>query len=116
MTHFKPSEFQCRCGRAECDAPPMDQAFLEKLDMLREKWGRPLVVTSGLRCRWWNDQVKGSPKSQHMHGKAADLRVQNLNESRSIHALAEQLGFGGVEIGKGFIHVDTGPKRDWVYL
>lgn len=115
MPHFKPSEFKCRCKRAECDAPEIDKAFLAKLEELREKWGRPLVVTSGLRCAWHNDQIKGAPKSMHLVGKAADLKTANLNEARALHALAESLGFGGVEIGRGFIHVDTGPKRDWVY-
>ncbi len=116
MGHFKPSEFSCRCARPECDAPKMDPSFLEKLEMLRDKWGRPLLITSGLRCRHWNEKIGGAKKSQHLAGKAADLQVMDLNEARSIHALAEQLGFGGVEIGKGFIHVDTGPSRQWVYV
>lgn len=116
MAYFKPSEFKCRCKRAECDAPEMDGAFLRLLEDLREKWGRPLVVTSGLRCAWHNERIGGAPKSFHMRGKAADLKVANLNEARALHALAESLGFGGIEIGRGFIHVDTGPKREWKYV
>lgn len=116
MGYFTDDEMRCRCGRAECDAPPMDVAFMEKLNALRDKWGHPLVVTSGARCKWWNDKILGAKGSQHLLGRAADLAVANTNESCSLHALAEQLGFGGVEIGKGFIHVDTGPKRHWTYV
>ncbi len=93
----------------------MDLEFLEKLDELRDRWGRPMVITSGLRCRWWNEKVKGAKRSQHLVGKAVDIRATS-NQAQAIAALAQALGFGGVEIGKGFIHVDTGPKRDWVYL
>lgn len=93
----------------------MDLEFLEKLDMLRDKWGQPMIITSGLRCAWWNEKIGGAPKSQHLVGKAVDI-LATQNESRSIHALAEQLGFGGVEIGNGFIHLDTGPKRHWKYV
>ena len=116
LSHFKAREFQCKCRRAECDAPEMDKAFLAKLEELRERWGRPLIVTSGVRCRWHNDQIKGAPMSFHMRGRAADLRVQNLNEARALHALAESIGFGGIEIGRGFIHVDNGPEREWKYV
>lgn len=116
MAYFKPSEFKCRCKRAECDGVDVDKGFLAKLEELREKWGRPLVVTSGVRCAWWNEQIKGAPKSMHLRGKAADLKTANLNEARALHALADVLGFGGVEIGKGFIHVDVGPKREWKYV
>jgi zinc D-Ala-D-Ala carboxypeptidase len=93
----------------------MDLEFLEKLDALRDKWGRPMVVNSGLRCRWWNEKVRGAKRSMHLVGKAVDIRA-NKNDAVAIAALAESMGFGGVEIGKGFVHVDTGPKRDWVYL
>lgn len=116
MAHFKAREFACRCGREDCNAPAMDPGFVEKLEMLREKWGRPLIVTSGVRCEFWNAKIGGAPKSQHKLGRAADLRVADRNEALSLHALAETLGFGGVEIGKGFIHVDTGPKRHWTYV
>ncbi len=86
------------------------------IEQLRDKWGRPLLISSGARCEFWNAHIGGAPKSMHLKGKAADIRTANLNEARAIHALAESLGFGGIEVGKGFIHVDTGPKRDWKYV
>ncbi len=118
MSHFFPREFRCRCKRLECDAVDMDKAFLEKLEMFREKWGQPLIINSGVRCEFWNREIKGAPKSMHLKGKAVDIRVMDLNEARSLHALAESMGFTGVEISKKklFIHLDTGPARQWSYI
>ena len=43
------------------------------LDPLRERYGRPIYVTSGYRCPKLNNAVNGAPNSQHMRGEAADI-------------------------------------------
>ena len=43
------------------------------LDPLREKWGRPIIVTSGYRCVAVNKSVGGVTGSQHVKGEAADI-------------------------------------------
>ena len=45
------------------------------LDSLREKWGAPIIVTSGYRCPALNRAVGGASGSQHMKGEAADIRT-----------------------------------------
>lgn len=45
------------------------------LDPLREKWGAPIIVTSGYRCPALNKAVGGASGSQHMKGEAADIRT-----------------------------------------
>jgi hypothetical protein len=44
------------------------------LDPLREAYGKPIIVTSGLRCEKLNNLVKGAKTSQHRFGQAADIR------------------------------------------
>ena len=46
------------------------------LDPLRIELGRPIIITSGYRCKKLNELVGGSIFSQHMQGKAADFHVQ----------------------------------------
>lgn len=46
------------------------------LDPLRAMVGRPIIITSGYRSNRVNGLVGGSVSSQHMSGKAADIRVQ----------------------------------------
>ena len=51
------------------------------LDPLREKWGKPIVVTSGYRCAKLNRAVGGAKNSQHTTGEAVDIRT--LSDSRA---------------------------------
>ena len=43
------------------------------LDNLRDGWGRPIIVTSGYRCKELNAAVGGARNSQHLNGQAADI-------------------------------------------
>ena len=45
------------------------------LDPLREKWGKPIIVTSGYRCQKLNRAVGGASKSQHLSGEAAAIKA-----------------------------------------
>jgi len=47
------------------------------LDPVREKYGKPIVVTSGFRTPFLNRLVGGVSTSQHMQGLAADLRCDD---------------------------------------
>lgn len=45
----------------------------ECLDPIREKFGNPIMVTSGYRCPQLNAACGGSPTSEHKTGFAADI-------------------------------------------
>lgn len=47
------------------------------LQPLRDKLGRPIIVTSGYRCKLLNShpKIKGASNSQHLTGHAADIKV-----------------------------------------
>lgn len=47
------------------------------LDPLRERYGRPIIVTSGYRCQKLNKLVGGVKYSAHLDGRAADVRSSN---------------------------------------
>lgn len=47
------------------------------LDPLREKWGSPIIVTSGYRCAKLNRAVGGASRSQHTKGQAVDIRTMS---------------------------------------
>lgn len=48
------------------------------LDPLRRDLGRPVVVLSGYRPPWLNKAVGGSPRSEHMQARAADIVVPGV--------------------------------------
>jgi len=114
--NFTRAELRCRCRRETCDALAMDSAFMERLQQVREEWGKPLIVTSGARCAYWNKKVGGSPRSQHVFSRAVDLYFEHPNDVVAFSALAEKHGFGGIGVGVHLVHLDTREgKARWTY-
>ena len=57
------------CDAIQC----IDDLVANVLDRLRSEWGRPIIVTSGYRCKELNAAVGGARNSQHLKGQAADI-------------------------------------------
>lgn len=114
ITHFKPTEFACKhCGEIKVDIN-----LLEKLEQLRTAIGnRPIYINSGYRCPTHNRNVGGAKNSQHMYGKAADIRAKDMSP-RTLEKFADTIfANGGVGMGgQNIVHVDTrGHKARWYY-
>ena len=62
------------------------------LDPIREKFGKPITITSGYRCDKLNKLVGGKPNSQHLKGQAADLVGDTNAKTKEIFEIAKQLG------------------------
>lgn len=107
--NFYLHEFQCKDGS---QLVMLDEALLQKLQELRDRIGLPIRINSGYRTPAHNKAIGGSPKSQHMLGKAADISVNGWTAVK-LAELCETLGFGGIGIYKaqGFVHVDTRAKK-----
>ncbi len=86
------------------------------LDPLREKWGAPIIVTSGYRCPALNRAVGGSSGSQHTKGEAADIRT--LSDSREDNMkLLRCLLNSGIEFDQVIAeNVDSQGRPDWIHI
>ena len=62
------------------------------LDPARERWGRPIHVTSGFRCPELNKAVGGVPTSQHQKGEAADIVAGSRRENAELGRLIVKSG------------------------
>ena len=62
------------------------------LDPLRERYGKPINVNSGFRCKELNRLVKGAVNSQHMNGEAADIDTGSKTENKKLAKLIIQMG------------------------
>lgn len=93
VEHFKPEEFKCKCGT--CGMYMVQSELIVRLELLRCIWGRPIYITSGLRCTSHNQRVGGAKNSRHLVGCAADLSVTgagvDLEEWARFKALARQM-------------------------
>ncbi|MFK1989956.1 D-Ala-D-Ala carboxypeptidase family metallohydrolase, partial [Bacteroides fragilis] len=54
------------------------------LDPLREKYGKPIRVSSGYRSAVLNRSVNGATSSQHQLGQAADITVGSKEGNRRL--------------------------------
>ena len=59
------------------------------LDPLREKYGKPIRVSSGYRSAILNRSVNGATSSQHRLGEAADITTGSKDEKRRLFAIIE---------------------------
>lgn len=117
--YFSDRELTCKCG---CGLlPPPD--FRAKLERLRERFGKPLIVTSGARCPDYNAAVSGTGRTGPHTKRACDFGVRGDDALRLIDLALEQ-GFTGIGVaqkgGGRFIHVDDlpnepGQPRPWIW-
>ena len=107
---FSPAEIACRgTGKLKLHAQALDT-----LQALRDRLGKPLIVTSGYRSPEHNEAVDGAPHSKHMDGTAFDIAMSN-HDPVAFETAAREVGFLGFGFypRSNFMHVDLGPTRQW---
>ena len=100
----------------------MDPRLFDVMHALRGRLGtnQPFQIISGYRSKATNEMMhehsSGVAKnSQHTEGKASDIRLEGVSLLH-IRSAALDLGAGGVGFYpiSNFVHVDVGPKRQWI--
>ena len=75
----------------------VDSSLAALLQKIRDHFGRPVVITSGYRTAAHNRSVGGASYSQHLYGRAADIRVQGIPvEQLAAYAETCLPGTGGI--------------------
>lgn len=82
--NFSPEEFKCECGGRYCTGYPtyMKKVELENLQSIRTHFGKPMTVTCGMRCRPYNNSLRGSiSNSKHLTGYATDFYMKGVTDT-----------------------------------
>jgi hypothetical protein len=122
--HFSEKELACH----HCQLNGVTRGLLDALEAFRaavnEAWREPegpkipVHVDSAYRCPVWNRLKGGALRSQHMQGKAADIRVGGKT-ARELYQLALQVPLirgAGVNDHKQFLHLDVRTEiAKWCY-
>jgi len=108
--NFSPAEIACR-GTGELKLHP---EAMDKLQALRDRLNKPLIIRSAYRSPAHNRAVDGAKASKHMDGIAFDIAMTN-HDPVAFEAAARAVGFLGFGYypRSGFMHVDLGPARSW---
>ena len=108
--NFSPAETACR-GTGKL---LINKLALDKLQALRDRLGKPLIVRSAYRSPEHNRAVGGATRSKHLDGAAFDIAMAN-HDPVAFEAAAQEVGFLGFGFypRSGFMHVDLGPARQW---
>ena len=91
--------------------------LIERLDVIREKWGGPIIVTSGYRSEKLNKAVGGSKTSAHRIGMAADIHPKN----NDIMGLAECIINSGLDFDQVILEKITTKNKQitgcqWIHV
>ena len=115
--NFSKKEFDSKDGSKMPDSILVNIMKLAcNLQRLRDVIGKPILINSGYRSPSHNAKVGGSPNSQHLTGKAADIRVSGMNTGElamEINKLitAGEMMQGGLGIYDTFVHYDIRKKK-----
>lgn len=118
--NFSKKEFDSKDGaEMPSDVLPNVRELAQNLQKLRDYLGKSITINSGYRSPKHNLKVGGSPSSQHLLGKAADIVVQGMSPieiAQIIENLIKKgvLKEGGIGIYDTFVHYDIrGKKARW---
>lgn len=110
--NFKVKEFACTDGS---DPIFIDSELVNVLQQIRTHFGKAVTITSAYRTPGRNKAVGGEIYSQHLYGRAADIKLQGVTPQK-VAAYAEKLlpAMGGIGIYSTFTHVDVrSTKARW---
>lgn len=108
--NFSPSEIACR-GTGKL---VIHEGAMDRLQELRTRIGKPMIVTSGYRSPEHNRKVGGATASLHLQGIAFDISMAN-HQPTTFERMAREAGFTGFGFypRSNFTHIDIGPARQW---
>lgn len=105
--NFTVDEFACEDGSDPIFIAP---SLVEVLQSIRTHFGKAVNINSGFRTAEYNKkkEVGGAAYSQHLYGKAADIRISGVSPKK-IAKYAETLlpNTGGIGIYSNFVHIDV---------
>ena len=110
IKYFDREEFRCKCGGKYCDGFPAEpeKKLLQLADRVREHFGKPMRVSSGVRCEIHNAHVGGVSGSRHKYGTAMDFCIDGMPASVVLpYVQAQPETNYAYAIDSNYIHMDV---------
>ena len=110
--NFNYGEFKCKCGGKYCNGYPVGFSYdlASNLQKIRNYFGKPLVITSAIRCSKHNKNSGGVDTSKHLKGWAVDFYVSGVS-ANSLMNYVKKLPYYRYtyQVSGNVIHYDITP-------
>lgn len=110
IKYFDREEFRCKCGGKYCDGFTAEPAktLVKLADRIREHYGVPMTVSSGVRCKTHNANVDGDENSRHMRGLAMDFCIKGKSADEVLEYVWKQPEVRyAYKIDANYVHMDV---------
>ncbi len=107
--NFHDTEARCKCRDEHCSAllvPP--EWFIRDLQRARFDYGQPMRINSWIRCAYWNEKIRGAPRSWHLKGIAVDIACSSSRDRWGLVSALIRNRFT-VSIYSTWVHADRRP-------
>lgn len=101
-------------GKAELEN--LKKLCTEVLQPIRDKWGKPIKVTSGYRCLKLNTKVGGSKTSDHLVGAAADIKVKSGTNKKLWDLIMKMINSGEITCRQLIWEYGTKQNPNWIHI
>lgn len=103
--NFRVGEFACSDGT---DPIFIDSELVTVLQKIRTHFGKAVTITSAYRTPPHNKSCGGTTYSQHLYGKAADIKISGVSP-KTVADYANKIltNTGGIGIYNTFTHIDV---------
>lgn len=114
--NFNAAEFACQ----ETGEHGIEKELLDRLQRMRDLYGKPMIVTSGYRSPRHSIEARKEKPGPHTTGLAVDIRCDGP-DCYQLMKLAFTLGFTGIGVsqkagGPRFLHLDLCDRKSvWSY-
>ncbi len=111
IRHFTREEFKCKCGGKYCNGFPAEpqEKLIRAAELVREHFGQPVTVSSGVRCSQHNRNVGGVYNSRHLRGSAMDFCVRGVSAELVLGYVRNLPGIVyAYAIDGSYVHMDVG--------
>lgn len=93
------------------------KALAKQLQIIRDEWGGPLIISSGYRCQKLNKKVGGAANSLHLDGLAADFSAKDKSKNADLFKLIVSLAkLGKISLRSIIWEYGTTKCPKWIHI
>jgi hypothetical protein len=94
----------CTCGHPLCDKRSVSQKHLDRIQVVSYDLLIPMLVTSGGRCPYHENEEHRTTPADHQKGNGIDIRAFGSTRGNLVRAGLDA-GCNAIGVAKSFVHL-----------